>query len=153
MGHLSWFHLDISSDYEGQFLWTRDNTRCFVFSWSWVLTFSYFQGFEKKHWSCSFVSGPINKQHLVPMLTALVLEGDPQRSHYTSSAFWGDVCLINTLDWIPLPLLFVLFMCLCSTGRTTCGVSTGCSGTPLTQNWLYWLEITTSGSTTSKRIL
>lgn len=56
--------------------------------------------------------------------------------------FVGRPSEVKDLIWNPSALL--------STGRTTCAASTGCSGTPPTQNWLYWSAITTSVSIMSK---
>lgn len=77
--------------------------------------------------------------------------GWPSEIPLTLMSFPGEFCLIKGLHWNLLQLC--LCCSLCSTGRTTCAASTGCSDTPPTQNWLYWLEITTSVSIMSKSTL
>lgn len=77
--------------------------------------------------------------------------GWPSEIPLSLMSFPGESCPINTLRLNPcLSSDSCCWLFLRSTGRTTCADSTGCSGTPPTQNWLCWLGTMTLGSIMSK---
>lgn len=139
--------------------WTLSYTRARVgFFLNIVFTEHAFSSIHKTKIVCPFANSAIwkllhnyfqlekyTRKRKETQTSAALLHQSPYKNTVIISSFF---LLFHFTDFLGLSSLCVLFVC--STGRTTCVASTGCSDTPLTPSWWCWLETTTSVFITSK---